>query len=459
MTEVALENGNMDTHAEEARLNKISNEEFKIWKKAVPTFYQHISTFKPCLQKHVTNQSKLQKTVTFTDKMFPDMTKGTLTTSVLLALGSDIYEIDVILPIGAHLTSEESSCDVKPQYEAFLKTFEQTKFEPKWKVENNDTVAKLYYLNTSGVKFIAVTTNGSILWFRDEITTAITSCVAEPQESGTKVDVRSDISSDLSTIAVITTITKDDIASSTIKIVDNVVKVGDVKRTIYVKDNFHCGSFKFVNGKDSVVLCDNHCTFKLWDLNNADDTPSFVFTDNTEGKLTVIGTSKIVSTLFATGSDNGTIKLWDLRSLSHNKTFEVGKDTDAVKEIALLSHFDDDAVSDIIFSSTSACKFVTVGRSGNVYHWDMEYLFSKEQNDEKDSKNSDEESIASSALQAECLSFYHTGGFRRLRTDGAKRNTVACDSVIDDLVCTVDADDLLTVYIPFTARVASDSTD
>lgn len=459
MTAVVLENGNVDTLAEEARLNKISNEEFKIWKKAVPTFYQHISTFKPSLQKHVTNQSKIQKTVAFTDKIFPDRTKGTLTTSVLLALGNDIYEIDVILPIGAHLTGQEASCKVEPQYEAFLKTFEQTKFEPKWRVDNNDTVAKLYYINSNDIKFVAVTNNGSVLWFKDEINTAVTSCLAEPQGASTAIKVNSDISNDLSTIVVVTTSTKESVSTSKIKIIDNVEKVGDEKRTILLNDSFVCETCKFLNGKDTIALCNNNSTIKLWDLNNTEDTPFLEFIDNTEGKLTSIGNSKIVSTLFATGSDNGIIKLWDLRSLSHDKKIEIGKDTESIREVALLSHFDEDPVSDIIFSPSSACKFVTVGRSGNVYHWDMEYLFSKDQDVDKDGKNSDDESIISSVLQAECLSFYHTGGFRRLRTDGSKKNTVACNSIIDDLVCTVDADDLLTVYIPFTARIASDSAN
>ena len=457
MTAVVQETTSVDTHTEEAKLNKISNEEFKIWKKAIPTFYKHISTFKPHLHSNVTNQSRIHKTVVFTDKMFPDVTKGTLTTSVLLALGADIYEIDVILPIGAHFNSTDNVSNVIPQYDAFLKNFEQTKFEPKWKILN-DTVEKLYFVNNNSVKFIAVTKKGSVLYFKDEISTATAQYTAESVEINHSVDVRSDLSSDLSTIVLVSNVTKNvteaekeeitTMSSTTsIKILDNVEKPGDVKKTINMKDIPHCESCKFLKGKDMIALCDSESTIRFWDLLKAEDKPSLTIIDNTEGKLTSFATSSIIPTIFITGSENGTFKLYDIRLLPQDKdTIDLSKETEYRKEIATLSHFDNDSVADIIFSQISACKFITVGKSGNVYHWDMSYLFSQGEIDGEDN-------IESSALQSECLSFYHTGGFRRVRSSAQKRNTVAADSIVDDLICTVDADNLLTVYIPFTARV------
>ena len=461
MTAVVQETTSMDNHTEEAKLNKISNEEFKIWKKAIPTFYKHISTFKPRLHSNVTNQSRVHKTVVFTDKMFPDVTRGTLTTSVLLALGSDIYEIDVILPIGAHFNSSDSVSNVIPQYDAFLKNFEQTKFEPKWKILN-DTVEKLYFVNNNSIKFIVITKKGSVLYFKDEISTATAQYTAESVEIGHSVSVRSDLSSDLSTIVVVSNVTKNvtdaekeetTIVSTTtsIKILDNIEKPGDVKKTIDLKDIPSCESCKFMKGKDMIALCDAESTIRFWDLLKTEDKPSLTITDKTEGKLTAFATSSILPTVFITGSENGTIKLYDSRLLPQdNETIDLSKETESVKEIATLLQFDNDDVADIILSQISACKFITVGKSGNVYHWDMSYLFSQDDSDGEDS-------VDQSVLQSECLSFYHTGGFRRVRDTAQKRNTVAADSIVDDLICTVDADNLLTVYIPFTARVENES--
>ena len=116
-------------------------------------------------------------------------------------------------------------------------------------------------------------------------------------------------------------------------------------------------------------------------------------------------------------------------------------------EIAKLFHSGGDSVVDILFSQTSATEFVTVGGTGNVYHWDMEYSFSRNDDD-----NEDEVRVAApEELQGQCLKFFHTGGTRRSSNQFGKRNTVALHPVINDFVGTVDSDSLVTAYKPFLA--------
>ena len=467
MTGVIEEKQPVDVYEQEASQNKIINEEFKIWKKAVPTFYKHISTFKPRFAKNVSHQSKVHQTVVFTDKVFPDRAQGTLTTSVLYALGSNIYEIDVMLPLGVHLESSEGAIPGQPVYDLFLKTFDETQFEPKWTV-GNDTVEKLVLLNSNGIKFAALTSHGSVMWFKDEISTPKTQCLAEPSENGAKVTVDFDVSTDMSSVLLMSSSSKEDESSksvtttTTVKIIDNKETVGDIKRIFKISDiPEQCVSCSFVSGADVAALCFADGSVKLWDLSKSLDTPAWTLADTLDGKLTLFKTSGLIPTLFATGSDNGTIKLWDWRTLQSQPTIEVGKagsegNSKKLRELVRLTHYENDDVVDIIFSDTSACKLITVGATGNVYHWDLSFVFSHESMGEDD-----DESFDDAVLESECLSFYHTGGYRRAigNVAGSQRNSVTAHTVVDDLTCCVDADGLISVYIPFTARIESDTSE
>lgn len=456
MSSPASEKTPLSPHAEEATNNKIKNEEFKIWKKAIPTFYEHISTFKPNFSKTISKQCKLQKTIAFSDKVFPDKSKGTLTTSVLFAQGNNVYEIDVILPIGICHNDVGYDTKMDPQYEAFLKVFEETKFEPKWTFKD-DTIQKIYYLNQNGIKFVCLTSQGSVLWFKDEITTPVKTYIVDPVDSDTKLCIDLDISSDLSTIILARSLTKHDKSTTSISIVDNKDNLGEIKRVIDVSDDNNANviveTCKFLKNNEVVGLCSTDSTVKFWDMEKDVNVPSSIFTDSNDGILTAFESSKIVDTLFVTGSETGIIKLWDLRSIFSREEFIVG--ANEPKPLAKLSHFEEDSIVDIIFSQTSACEFISVGKSGNVYHWDMEYLFSRYDDDNED----EDEIVDSSDLQTECLSFYHTGGCRRSLGEYSKKNTVAIDAAIDGITCTVDSDGLLTVYKPFTAIIKSETED
>ena len=455
----------VDVHEQEASQNKISNEEFKIWKKAVPTFYKHISTFKPRFAKNVSHQNKLHQTVIFTDKIFPDRAQGTLTTSVLYALGSSIYEVDVVLPLGVHLDGADGAVSTQPMYESFLRTFEETQFEPKWTV-GNDTVEKLVLLNSNGIKFAALTTQGAVMWFKDEISTPQSQCLPDSVENGAKTTVDFDVSTDMNTVLLVSSSSKEDetqkvTTSTTVKIIDNKDTVGEVKRIIKISDiPEQCISCSFLSGADVAALCFANGSIRLWDLTKSLDTPAWNLTDAVDGKLTLLKVSGLVPTLFATGSDNGTVKLWDWRTLQSHSVIDVGKtvsvDEKKLHELVKLTHYESDPVVDIIFSETSACKLISVGATGNVYHWDLSFVFSQELTDDDD-----DESFDDAVLESECLSFYHTGGCRRAIGSGSssQRNRVASDAIIDDLTCCVDADGLLSVYIPFTARIESDATE
>ena len=83
-------------------------------------------------------------------------------------------------------------------------------------------------------------------------------------------------------------------------------------------------------------------------------------------------------------------------------------------EIANFYHRGGDSVVDIQFSFVAPYEVLTVGGSGHVYHWDMEYALSKF--DENADNNEPQE--ASEELQTHSLKFVHTGGSRRVSGRG-----------------------------------------
>lgn len=448
--------------------NKLKNEEYKIWKKSVPSLYQHISSLKPKFDTRVDNILKFDKRLIFTNEVVPDKTKGLLTTNVLYSQGSDIYEIGCALPLGAFYgdskqTPKETTEEVlpDPDYGDAFAQIEKTPLKPKWAFQG-ETVTKMIHMGDAlgDSSLLTMASNGSLAWFREgvKVPVHIMQEIMGPGTSFSSIHsythpnslAVSDfaLSEDYETVVKCQSNGREE--ESTLKIIDNSGNPGEALRRINIPATV-THSVRFFDNH-LFATCSDDNTIRFWDT-RTEGKPLWNLQDPNHGKILSFDTSPVVETLFATGSDTGIIKLWDIRAVAAataDLTNRQHGEDPIQNELLNLYHSGGDSVVDVQFSYTSSSEFLTVGGSGNVYQWDVEYFFSEYDDDNGDTIDLD--IAAADILQSRCLKFLHTGGSRRSMGQHGKRNTVAWHPVIDDLVGTVDNDSLITVYKAFSGR-------
>ncbi|CCK72239.1 uncharacterized protein KNAG_0J01580 [Huiozyma naganishii CBS 8797] len=437
--EVAPSTASSDT-VELDQANIILNEEFKIWKKTIPSLYKHISTFKPAISQGsavLEDEKELKRAIVFTDKLVPDKNNGTLSTSVLCSQGSNIYTFETFLPLGVHYTSGANaltSCQYNEH--TIEQAIEFGERSQHW-VWQNETVNKLFYVGDEDVKFIALAESGALGWFKDGLKPPQkVLCGSEMQGSDVRASVDADVSSD-GTLIVKCLPMKD-----TLTLVGNTRENrGNLVRSIAVDNASTIRCIKFI-GSDIFACCSRDNLVRFYSSKSNNQEPVWLLRiPDSNGTIECIGSSLLMPTLVAFGTSNGTIKIWDTRSIRATSGLAVNENP-----LLRLNHLQQEGVVDIQFSAVSPTQFITVGSKGNVYHWDLEYLMGKGDDD------SEIEAINQADLQEECLAFYHTGGCRRSIGTLSKKNTAQLHSTIGELVVTVDADGLVTVYIPFNGR-------
>ncbi|CAI4053117.1 hypothetical protein SKDZ_16G1350 [Saccharomyces kudriavzevii ZP591] len=444
--------------------NKIKNEEFKIWKKSIPSLYQHISSLKPIFGASVDESPSTPRSLIFTDNKACEKAKGILNVPLFYSQGSDILEVECIMPLGLHYRRPENSIEPIPQpdYTMESQKVEQTVLTPKWEF-TGETIEKLIYVDNSeiNVKVIALSSNGSLAWFRDGVKLPVYTMLESPTplsatssvEQNDKVCVDFAISNDSKTLAV-TRGTLLDGASATIKLIDNSSRIGEVMRTIAVPGIKNIQEIKFLDSH-IFVTCSDDGVIRFWDGKSGGE-PLWTLNDSLDGKTCCFAVSPFVDTLFMTGTSSGAIKAWDLRaivaSMDSAADPKLTREHNKVNELFKVHHFYSEQVSKIQFSAVLPTEMITVGGLGNVYHWDFEPIFSN-----YNEINEDFQGIISDEVEAESMTFYHTEGCRREIGENNKFNTVAYHSCIEDLVATVDSDGLITVYKPFTGKVSEES--
>lgn len=443
--------------------------------RSAPSLYHHISSFKPKFITRIDDVLKFHKTITFRSEIIPDKDRGLLTTSLLYSQGSNIYEIDCNLPLGSFYKGSKKGDKVEKKKipdtkdgDAFADV-ENKKLSAKW-IYAGETVSKMAYLDDSeDSTIIAMSKNGSLAWFRDGIKVPI-HIVQEMMGPSTKFaamhsHVRPDdlAVSDFGLSENLETLVKSQAngseEDSILKIIDNTGKPGDILRTIHVPGTTVTHTVRFFDNH-LFGSCSDDNTIRFWDVRTA-DKPVFQLSEPQNGRLTAFDASQITSELFVTGSSTGVIKLWDVRAVEFattDLTYRQNGEDPIQNELVSLYHSGGDSVVDVQFSQTSSSEFFTVGNTGNVYHWDMEYFFSKNDDDNeipttRPVKKSTTSAVpAPEELQGQCLKFFHSGNNNRSTAQYGKKNTVAWHPIIDDLVCTVDDSSLVTVYKPFTLR-------
>lgn len=457
-------------------------------RKGTSSLYNHLSTMKPNFAMRIDNVLNYDKTITFRSEIIPDKKKGTLSTSVLYSQGSDIFEIDCELPLETFYPQDSRSSkrrrveegdeeknkttseqkeknDDESRFDDAFKNVENKRFTPKW-AYLGETVSKMSYLDSSDDStIIAMSKNGSLAWFRDGIKVPV-HIVQEMMGPATSFaamhsHVRpNDLAvSDFGLSASLDTLVKSHSngseEDSILKVIDNAGKPGEILRTLHVPGTAVTHTVRFFDNY-LYATCSDDNTLRFWDT-RTDSRPLFHLTEHQNGRLTAFDTSRATDGgLFVTGSSTGVIKLWDVRAVENattDLTHRQNGEEPIQHELVGLYHSGGDSVADIQFSETSASKFVTVGGTGNVYHWNMNCVLDYNgENDSTSTRSSSDRPPAPRELQGQCLKFFHRAGNNGRRGPGSRpglsRNVVALHPVINNLVGTVSPDGSLSVYRP-----------
>ena len=425
----------------------------KIYK---PSSYEHISSLKPRFISRV--DSHQDKSITFSNKIVPDKDDSALKTSIIYSQGSDIYEIDCALPMG-------DSNEPKPENEygdAFA-AVEKKPLSAKW-IYSGETVSKMEYLgNSNETTLVAMSKNGSLAWFKDGIKVPVhivqemmgpaTSFAAMHSHVRPNDLAVSDFGLSFDSETIVKSQASGSAEESILKVIDNAGKPSEILRTIRVPGTTVAHTVRFFDNH-LFASCSDDNVLRFWDVRTA-DKPLFILSDPQNGRLTSFDASTVTNNLFVTGFSTGVVKLWDVRGVENATTDFTNRqngEEPVQKEIANFYHSGGDSVEDVQFSYTSPYEVVTVGGSGNVYHWDMEYALSNY--DEEDTSNLPQD--ASEDLQTQSLKFVHTGGPRREAKQRGKKNIVSWHPVVDGYIATVDDDSLVSVYKPFTVETEVD---
>lgn len=436
--------------------NKLKNEEYKIWKKVVPSLYQHITTFKPIFNKWTPEQIELlPKCIVFTNKINGENNNnGIITTSVFYSLGNEVFEFNCNLPMGAYYTGDKPNELPAPQYNEHEISFlvEETRYDAKW-VWPNEVIVKLIALTEN--KFVAVSKSGSVALFQDGSQSPIKTIMEGGNSNDTNIIIDIDISTDKTLL--VKSKSNLDLKQSSIEIIDQGSAWGDKKVSMTLDSNMVIKQIKFLDNNQIMGMCQDNrvCICRIDSQEEATDRHGkanwILQLDNT-AKSSSMGSSPFIEQLFAIGFENGEIRFYDLRNIQASQV------TPSVDHhLFKLIQIDNDPVANIIFSEVSPYKLITMGHSGNVYHWDLEYIFNKAQEEDFEDIKSGGDVVSQNDIQRECLTFFHTGGARRRTVNEAQGiNTVDYHPLIDDLATTVDQDGLLSVYKPCLGKYIED---
>lgn len=420
-----------------------------------PNLYQHISEFTPKFVNKL-SAGHADRTLAWRHDVIPDKSNKNFSTTLIYSQGSDIYEFKGVFPLDIlpYTPVEEQASDESAKVEEGKYGIVQDADvvnSAKW-VYQGETVAKMTYLDDlNDNALIAMSKNGSLAWFKDDCKVPVhivqemmgPSTSFASMHSGQKPAelAVSDFSLSMDSETIVKSQSNGYEEESILKIIDNSGKPGEILRTMKVPGTVVTHTVRFFDNH-LFASCSDDNVIRFWDT-RTDDKPIWILSEPQNGRLTTFDVSPITENLFATGFSTGLIKLWDARA-----TYEATQDLsyrqngeDPIQvEMAKVFHSGGDSVVDIKFSETSSSEFVTVGGSGNIYHWDMEYLFSRNDDDNEDYLPS----LEPEELQSHCLKFCQPS-----RVKSGSRNTVALHPIVHDLSATISSKNSITVYKPF----------
>ena len=326
-----------------------------------------------------------------------------------------------------------------------------------------ETVAKMAYMgNGNESTLLAMSKNGSLAWFQENIKVPV-HIVQEMMGPMTTYAAMhsyvrpgslavSDFALSLDAETVVKSQSNGSEENSIFEIIDNAGKPGDILRTIHVPGTTVTHTVRFFDNHFFASCSDDNTLRNLWNIKLlASHSSSCVIlrTAASEHLMLPLLIRICLPPDLAPVLSNCGMSVPLKMPLQTSRTDKNGEDP-IQNEIANFYHRGGDSVVDIQFSFVAPYEVLTVGGSGHVYHWDMEYALSKF--DENADNNEPQE--ASEELQTQSLKFVHTGGSRRNPEQQGKRNVTGWHPVIDNLVGAVDDDSLITVYKPYTIEAS-----
>lgn len=438
--------------------------------------YNHISSFVPTFQTSVNNVARLRKNISFSDDVVPDEETNTLSTSLLYALGSNVYEVVVELPLQDFFDpsdlledsdeekekADDSKMDIdvvssKPKAKNdYGKAFAKAEEKPlplKWQYQG-ETITKLLHITSEPADSAAIcmASNGSLAWFREGVKVPVhimqemmgpgTSFSSIHSTKGSEFLAVSDFDLSADGETLVKSQANGSAEESILKLIDNSGKPGELLRKVNVPGTTVTHAVRFIDNH-VFTTCSDDNVVRFWDTRTGCE-PLYVLADPNNGLITSFDVSPIASSLFATGSDTGIVKLWDARAVSSavNDLSNRQNGEDPIQtEIVSLHHAGGDSVMDVRFSEINATEFLTTGAKGDVYHWDMSPYMSDFDDDDDKFINLE----ASEEINTKCLKFFHRGNFR----GQGGRGMVSWHPMIDQLVGCVDEQGRVSVYKPY----------
>lgn len=429
--------------------NKVQNEEYKIWKKIVPSLYQHICTFKPHI--NIKDIESAWKSIIFMDIVKEDpLITGLLGTTILYSINDQIFQFELKLPFGSKPTQRLTHALSLPKYdeEEIDEFLQDMNYQSKW-IWPNVMIKQM--LKISNDDILALSQDGLIAWFKNGIRKPIKIFDYEERSDGS--DFLFDISEDKCTAVEIGNVKETN--NCTIKLIKLSGSSNEIIPTISVLD---CQKINCIRFLDNVTFFTSSTDniIRVWSISsdgNVNNKPIYMFKiPENDGKVLSIGKSPMFETLLLVGTDKGIIKFYDLRTIQKQESLE----KNCILELYQLQ---DDPVMSIEFSQIVPSQFISVGMTGNILHWDLSYFISKLSEEDLDEIDSLQKIVSQEELLEACLSFYHTGGNRRKNGTQPKQYTVSLNTQINDLVVCVDQDGLITEYIPCIGRYFDDEEE
>ncbi|KAL6944965.1 hypothetical protein ACO0QE_002407 [Hanseniaspora vineae] len=441
--------------------NAVLNEEYKIWKKAVPVLYSHITTYKPLLSEPLSTSGKdtIPKkdqelcTFTFENILTPvveQANSGVCSSTVYYSRGKTLYSFDLNLPQG--LLTQDTSL-ISPISVPSATALKLTNEYKIISTNNNHEYVKIKKLPEH--QLLTLDTGGNLHWNH---------CVSKNVSMTYKCEGAANSVTDFEIYKTekIATSSGEIIDYKTAKQLCNLNITQGVFASIHTQQQ--APRFKNTNelvyiNNDGTQLCvaDTRTSIaSTLPLLNYSHTADYT----TNSKITCFDHSPLAETMFVTGSTDGLIKIWDSRM--------------AATPIHTLFHTQNEnsttaAVSKIQFKPTSPMEFFSVCADyGFVYQWNLQPLVDyqqalaarpTEENEEMEITELDNEE-----LNTKCLKYLHTSGSRRKRSkadhevklpsdpmEAEKKRQIMVNQCewnpyMDDVVGCLDNDGTLVVY-------------
>ncbi|KAL6941735.1 hypothetical protein ACO0RG_002873 [Hanseniaspora osmophila] len=453
------------TNSEDQEQNAVLNEEYKIWKKAVPVLYSHITTYKPLLSEPLnasgenTVPKKGQELCTFTFEnilapVVEQANSGVCSSTVYYSRGKTLYSFDVNLPQGLLTQDTSLISPISVPSATALKLTNEYKV-----ISTNDKHEYVKIKKLPQHQLLSLDTGNNLTW--NHCVSKNVSMTYECENTGAPVT-----DFEIYKTEMIATSSGEIIDYKTAKQLSNLKIPQGVFASVHTQQQ----APRFKNTNELVYINNDGTQLLSADTraSTASTSPVINYSKTADytpnSKFTCFDHSHLAETLFVTGSTDGLIKVWDSRM--------------ATTPVHTLFHTQNEnstsaGVSKIQFKPNSPMEFLSVCADyGFIYQWNLEPLVNYQQSlAARPAEDADEMEITeldNEELNSRCLKYVHTSGSRRKRSKTVSKlenqttnssgsmgsaekrqimlNQCEWNPYMDDVVGCLDNDGTLVVY-------------